>query len=119
MTNWVYLSALVISLAGMTILDWRYKLFFWAHWRRAVIVLVLGLAFFILWDLAGIDAGVFFRGVSPFVTGIQLAPELPLEEIFFLALLCYLTMNLFEFAGRTLSAWNKREAARENGRDAR
>ncbi len=104
MTSWAYLLALLLSLAGMVILDRRYKLFFWQHWRRAVVVLVVGLAFFIGWDLAGINSGVFFRGASPFVTGIQLAPELPLEEVFFLALLCYLTMNLFEFVGRALTA---------------
>lgn len=110
MTTWAYLLALLVSLSGMVVLDLRYKLFFWQHWRRATGVLIVGLAFFIAWDLAGIDAGVFFRGDSPFVTGIQLAPELPLEEVFFLTLLCYLTMNLFEFAGRALRAWNGRDA---------
>ena len=34
------------------------------------------------------------------MTGLQLAPELPVEEIFFLTLLCYLTMNLFGLRGR-------------------
>jgi len=108
MTSWAYLLALTVSLAGMVILDWRYKLFFWQHWRRAVVVLAVGLAFFIAWDLAGIDAGVFFRGASPYVTGIQLAPELPLEEVFFLTLLCYLTMNLFELVGRAISTFTAR-----------
>jgi lycopene cyclase domain-containing protein len=108
MTTWAYLFALLISLAGMVVLDARFKLFFWAHWSRAVIVMVVGLAFFLSWDLAGINAGVFFRGASKFVTGIQLAPELPLEEVFFLMLLCYLTMNVFEFTGRFIAAVNRR-----------
>ena len=43
----VFGIALTVSLAGMVILDWRYKLFFWQHWRRAVVVLAVGLAFFI------------------------------------------------------------------------
>ena len=34
------------------------------------------------------------------MTGMQLAPELPLEELFFLALLCYLTMNLVRAGAR-------------------
>ena len=67
MTTWAYLFALLISLAGMVVLDARYKLFFWAHWSRAVIVMAVGLAFFLLWYIAGIDAGVFFRGASKFV----------------------------------------------------
>jgi lycopene cyclase domain-containing protein len=119
MTTWAYLLALLVSLTGMVVLDWRFTLFFWAHWRRATVVLVAGLAFFVAWDLAGIDAGVFFRGASPFITGIQIAPELPLEEVFFLTLLCYLTMNLFEFAGRAISGWNSRASTRHNGQDAR
>jgi lycopene cyclase domain-containing protein len=54
-----------------------------------------GVLFFLIWDLAGIGLGIFFRGPSPLVTGILVAPEVPLEEIFFLTLLCYLTMNVF------------------------
>jgi lycopene cyclase domain-containing protein len=106
MTTWAYLLALLVSLVGMIVLDARFKLFFWAHWKRAFIVMVVGLAFFLVWDVAGIDAGVFFRGASPYVTGIQLAPELPLEEVFFLMLLCYLTMNVFEFTGRFITAFS-------------
>lgn len=90
----LYLLGLVISLTGMMILDRRFRLFFWDDARRAGIVLVVGIAFFLAWDLAGIHLGVFFRGETSFMTGLQLAPELPVEEVFFLALLCYLTMNL-------------------------
>lgn len=110
MTTWAYLLALLVSLAGMVVLDLRFKLFFWSHWKRAIVVLVVGVAFFLVWDLAGIGAGVFFRGASPFVTGVQLAPELPLEEVFFLTLLCYLTMNVFEVAGRALTALTQKRA---------
>jgi ABC-type glycerol-3-phosphate transport system permease component len=39
--------------------------------------------------------GVFFRGETSFMTGLQVAPEVPLEEVFFLTLLCYLTMNVY------------------------
>ena len=53
-----------------------------------------------LWDLAGIGLGIFFRGEPGLLTGVQLAPELPLEELFFLALLCYLTMNAYGVAAR-------------------
>ncbi len=93
--SWLYLAALLFSLVGMVILDRRFQLFFWADARRAAIVLPVGVLFFLLWDLAGIGLGIFFRGPSPYVTGIVVAPEVPIEEIAFLALLCYLTMNLF------------------------
>ena len=58
---------------------------------------------FLLWDLAGISQGIFFRGTTEFMTGLQIAPELPVEEVFFLALLCYLTMNVFRGASLVLA----------------
>jgi lycopene cyclase domain-containing protein len=89
----LYLLALAAALTGMVVLDRRFRLFFWADARRAAIVLVVGVAFFLAWDAAGIGLGIFFRGETPFMTGIVIAPELPIEEVFFLTLLCYLTMN--------------------------
>jgi lycopene cyclase domain-containing protein len=91
----LYLAALVVSLFGMTVLDRRFSLFFWRDARRATIVLVTGVVFFVLWDLFGIGTGIFFRGETSFMTGLQVAPELPVEELFFLALLSYLTMNVY------------------------
>jgi hypothetical protein len=38
------------------------------------------------------------------MTGLQLAAELPVEEFFFLAFLCYLTMNVVQGAQLVLSA---------------
>ena len=99
----LYLLALAVALTGMVVLDRRFRLFFWADARRAALVFLVGVAFFVVWDLAGIGLGIFFRGVTPFMTGVQLAPELPLEELFFLALLCYLTMNLYGFVSRRVA----------------
>ncbi len=96
----LYLVALLIALTGMVVLDRRFRLFFWIAPRRAAVTLVAGVAFFVVWDLAGIGLGIFFRGETAFMTGIQVAPELPLEELFFLTLLCYLTMNLYGAASR-------------------
>lgn len=99
----LYLLALLVALTGMVLLDRRFRLFFWECWWRALIVLLVGIAFFVVWDLAGIGLGIFFRGETSFMTGLQVAPELPVEELFFLTLLCYLTMNLYGFASRGLS----------------
>ncbi|MBA8814037.1 lycopene cyclase domain-containing protein [Frigoribacterium faeni] len=90
----LYLVALGISLFGMAMLDRRFTLFFWRDAPRAFVTLLVGVVFFLIWDIVGIDTGVFFRGETSFMTGVQIAPELPLEEVFFLTLLCYLTMNL-------------------------
>lgn len=96
----LYLAALLVALFGMVMLDLRFRLFFWNDARRATIVMAVGVAFFLLWDLAGIGLGVFFRGETAFMTGLQIAPEVPLEELFFLTLLCYLTMNGYSAASR-------------------
>ena len=101
--GFAYLLALSIALTGMVLLDRRFSLFFWACWWRAAIVLVLGVGFFLAWDITGIRLGIFFRGVTDFMTGWLLAPELPVEEVFFLLLLCYLTMNLYSGSHRWLS----------------
>jgi lycopene cyclase domain-containing protein len=95
--NFLYLGALLVSIVGMIVLDVRFKLFFAASWARAAIVLVVGVAFFLAWDVAGITLGIFFRGNPDLLTGVVLAPELPVEELFFLVLLCYTTMNAFRW----------------------
>ena len=91
----IYLAALFVSLTGMVVLDRRFRLYFWVDARRAAIVTVLGVVFFVVWDLFGIGLGIFFRGETAFMTGLQVAPELPVEELFFLTLLVYVTMNLY------------------------
>lgn len=94
----LYLATLLVSLAGMVVLDRRFRLFFWASAWRAAIVLAVGVLFLLIWDLTGIALGIFYRGETNLMTGIQLAPELPLEELFFLTFLCYLIMNLVQGA---------------------
>jgi lycopene cyclase domain-containing protein len=96
----VYLAALLVALTGMILLDRRFTLFFWRDRRRASIVLVAGVLFFLAWDLFGVGLGIFFRGQTEFMTGLVVAPEIPVEEVFFLTLLCYLTMNVYSAATR-------------------
>lgn len=91
----VYLAALTISLTGQIILDRRFRLTFWRDPWKASWTMGLGIAFFLVWDLFGIRLGIFFRGTTDLMTGVLLSPELPLEEPFFLALMCYVTLNVF------------------------
>ncbi|WP_314103325.1 lycopene cyclase domain-containing protein [uncultured Frigoribacterium sp.] len=109
--GFAYLVALLISIFGMAMLDRRFDLFFWRDGWRAFVTLLVGVVFFLIWDIVGIDAGVFFRGETSFMTGVQLAPELPLEEVFFLVLLCWLTMNLLAGSRLVLDAVERRRAA--------
>ena len=109
--NLLYLAALVVSITGMVVLDLRFRLFFAVAPWRAAIVLAVGVAFFLAWDVAGITLGIFFRGNPDLLTGVLLAPELPLEELFFLVLLCYTVMNAYSGALRGLSSARRRRTS--------
>ncbi|MGO3256365.1 MAG: lycopene cyclase domain-containing protein, partial [Glutamicibacter ardleyensis] len=58
----------------------------------ALLSLILGTAFFLLWDVLAISQGIFLHRDSQLMTGIMVAEQLPLEEVFFLIFLCYSTM---------------------------
>jgi len=47
---------------------------------RATLAILMPTAFFIIWDATGIALGIFFRGHTHQLTGLMLAPELPIEE---------------------------------------
>ncbi len=100
---WAYLLGLLVSLAGLAVLDWRFKLAFWCDAHRTRRTLLYGVLTFIVWDVLGIALGIFKHGQSPFALPFVLFPEFPLEEIFFLGLLCYTTLILFRGAIRLCS----------------
>jgi lycopene cyclase domain-containing protein len=116
LVNFAYLAALAISITGMVLLDRRFGLFFWRDARRAAIVLVTGVVFFLIWDLGGILLGIFFRGQTDFMTGLLIGPELPIEEVFFLTLLCYNTMIAYTAACDLLDGrWSRRASVAAAG----
>ena len=90
--NFIYLGSLLVSLAGLVALDRKHKLAFAKNPKAATIAIAIPYLIFVIWDAAGIALGIFFKGQSQFLTGIMIAPEFPLEELFFLALLCYTTL---------------------------
>lgn len=106
--SFLYLATLIVSIGCMALIDHRFALFFWRDARRAAIVLVGGLLFFLVWDSFGIGLGIFFRGETSIMTGVLLAPELPLEEPFFLVFLCYLTMVLITGVDSVIARFRER-----------
>lgn len=99
----LYLAALLVSIAGLVVLDARLRLFLFAAPLRAAVVLAVGVGGFLLWDAAGVAAGVFFEGPSGLLIGVDLAPDIPLEEVFFLVLLHLSAMDVFLLAQRLLT----------------
>ncbi|MEY4328114.1 MAG: hypothetical protein RIR71_784 [Actinomycetota bacterium] len=85
----LYLLALAVSLLGMGLIDFKHKLALFVQPLRTLVTLATSVVMFLIWDLVGIAQGIFFRGSGPYLTGITIAPELPIEEVFFLTLLSY------------------------------
>nr|WP_314844994.1 lycopene cyclase domain-containing protein [uncultured Microbacterium sp.] len=100
----VYLSLLLVFLGCMLLLDRRFRLFFWRDALSASVVTAVGLAFFLVWDVAGIASGIFFRGEAAIATGVVLAPEMPIEEPVFLLFLVVCTMIIYTGAVRIIVA---------------
>jgi lycopene cyclase domain-containing protein len=92
MTGLAYLAGLLLSIGAMALIDARSRLAFWRAPGASAVAVGAGAALLLAWDLAGIGFGVFFRGDSPWSTGVLLAPELPVEEPVFLVFLCYLAL---------------------------
>ena len=93
--QFAYLAGLIFSIIGLGLFDWRFKLGFSSNKKAAALATLLPLVFFLGWDGAGIALGIFFRGETSHLTGFVIAPELPLEELFFLFLLNYTTLTVF------------------------
>lgn len=91
----LYLGLLVLSLIGTVLLDRRWKLALFVDARRAVLVIVLSVAFFLAWDITGVSNGVFFKGDSELLIGWDIATEVPIEEVVFLMLLVHVSLIAF------------------------
>ncbi len=104
----LYLLALLLSAAGVLILDVRLRLIGPRAPGATLAAVGLGTAFLLVWDAAGILTGVFVKGASPLLLGIELAPHLPVEEPVFLAFLSYLALVSWAGADRLLRRGERR-----------
>jgi len=100
MFSFAYLAALLGAIACLALLDHHYKFVWWHNRVLAARTIVFGVTFFLAWDVAGVTSGIFFPGDSPFDTGWLLLPGVPIEELFFLTLLMYQTLILWEAVKR-------------------
>lgn len=105
--NFLYLLTLAVSLAGLGVLDHKHKLAFFKNPKAALIATGLPYLLFVIWDFTGIYLGVFFKGDSPYLSGLMLAPDFPIEELFFLGVLCYSTLIIANWIPLMLN-WGKK-----------
>lgn len=87
----LYLCFVVVSMVCMGLVDRRWRLFLFDRPKVALAAVAVGFVLFLVWDLVAIEVGAYSKGESPAMTGIEVAPELPLEELFFITFLCYIT----------------------------
>lgn len=106
----LYLAAILVSAGGVALLDARWRLAAWRSPARTAVAVLAGTLFFLLWDAVGIAAGVFVKGHSPLFLGVDLAPQLPLEEPVFLAFLCYAGLVAWAGALRMLPRGDRADA---------
>ena len=107
----LYLASLVVPLVCMALVDHRWRLFLFRRPRAALLLTAAGAVVFLVWDLIAISTRMYHRGASPAMTGLDLAPDLPVEELVFIVFLCYLTMVLHQLARRVLAARLDRTSA--------
>lgn len=92
MIGLAYLAAQAISFSGIAVIDHRWKLAVFRAPAATVLAVTAAVALFLTWDVLGVRSGVFFRGQTDFMTGLLVAPEIPVEEVVFLAFLSYLAL---------------------------
>lgn len=97
-----YLATVVASTGCVALVDRRWRLALWVRAGRTVGVVAVGVAVFLAWDIVALDLGFYRRGDSRFMTGIEVHPGLPLEEVLFVLFLCYLTLVLHRGTRRLL-----------------
>lgn len=111
MIGLAYLAVQAISFAGIAVIDHRWKLAFFRARAATVLAVTAAVSLFLTWDVLGVRSGVFFRGQTDFMTGLQIAPEIPVEEIVFLAFLSYLALVCATGATRAVDHVRSRGAA--------
>jgi lycopene cyclase domain-containing protein len=101
----MYMIALLVSIGGLGVLDFRYKLVYFRDKARAIKVITIMVALFVAWDVAGVLLDIFFIGENSLLVGIHIG-EIPLEELFFLVLLNYnalIVYTLINLRGKAIS----------------
>lgn len=101
--QYYYLIFLVFSLSGLLFADYKYRLFFFRDTKAAVTIWLVGLLFFLAWDITGIVFNVFSTN-QEWVSGLYFfTPDIPLEELFFLTLFLFNTAIVWRLVWQRIS----------------
>lgn len=106
-----YLGAIVLAALGTGAIDAHYRLAVFRDAWRALLAVVLTAAVMLAFDLTAIATGNFRLGASPWMTGIEVLPHLPVEELAFVVFLAYVALVAFTGAERLLGSRRARGAS--------
>lgn len=85
----LYLISIVISALGLLFIDYRLRLVVFKNRLKAVRIIGLVMLVLLGFDFAGIELGIFFSGESQYMSGLYIAPDVPIEEIGLLFIIAY------------------------------
>jgi len=95
--QWLYLAGLLVAIACLVLVDRKFGLAFFYDARRTATTLAIAIWLFVVWDIFGIQLGIFFHGGSDYTLPARIIPEFPIEELFFLFLLTYVALLIYRF----------------------
>lgn len=102
--KYFYLLILLISLTGLALADWRYHLAFFNKPKAAIKTIIGTMTILLIGDIIGIEWRIFSTN-QLYVSGLHLgSPNLPIEEIFFLFLLCYSSLTFYQLIKKKIYA---------------
>jgi len=90
--KFIYLLTLLFSIGSLLLIDKRFKLAFFLDAKRAIKTVLSAVGIFLIWDILGVSLRIFFPGESAYDLGLMVLPRVPIEELFFLFLLSYVTL---------------------------
>jgi len=95
-SQYFYICMLILSIAGLTLADFRYKLVFWYDKLASGKAIVVTMLILLLFDIAGVLNHIFSTN-QEYVIGIYVVTkDLPIEEFLFLFLLSYVTLLIYQ-----------------------
>lgn len=108
--SFLYLGALLFSITGIALIDLRWRVALWWDARRTLLATAASTVVLLIWDLVGIELGLFRMGSAEIMTGIEIVPHLTIEEPVFLIGLSYLSVVAYRLALRIPIGRNPRES---------
>lgn len=105
-----YLAALAVSAVGVGLIDARWRLALFRAPRPTIVAVLATAGALLAIDLVGIATGNFRLGASPWMTGLEVLPHLPIEELGFVVFLAYVSLVAWAGGVRLLERWDARGA---------